>query len=143
MAKLRRAKRLAERPSVARKPETRPNRPLVLVAEDEAVIALELKDSLNAAGLNIAGPFATCADAEKWLQTGQPDAAILDSQLKDGPCDAVAADLSRRGVPMVIFSGHDDRREGSPVAWKWAWLTKPIGFPVLLEALRRQMHPQM
>lgn len=124
---------------MAKKPETRPKRPLVLVAEDEAVIALELEDSLNAAGFDIAGPFATCADAEKWLQTGQPDVAILDTQLKDGPCDAVAADLSRRGVPMVIFSGHDDRREGASAAWKGAWLTKPIGFPVLLEALKREM----
>ena len=119
--------------------DTRLNRPVVLIAEDEAVIALELEDSLKAAGFDIAGPFATCADAENWLKTEQPDAAILDSQLKDGPCDAVAADLSRRGVPMVIFSGHDDRREGSSVAWKGAWLTKPIGFPVLLEALTREM----
>jgi hypothetical protein len=71
---------------------------------------------LKAAGFDIAGPFATCADAENWLKTQQPDAAILDSQLKDGPCDAVATDLTRRGVPLVIFSGHDDRREGSSVA---------------------------
>jgi DNA-binding response OmpR family regulator len=124
---------------VATKSETRPKRPLVLIAEDEAVIALELEDSLKAAGFDIAGPFATCADAENWMKTGQPDAAILDSQLKDGPCDVVAADLSRRGVPMVIFSGHDDRREGSSVDWNGAWLTKPIAFTALLEALRREM----
>jgi DNA-binding response OmpR family regulator len=114
---------------------------LVLVAEDEAVIALELEDSLTAAGFDIAGPFATCADAEEWLQTGHPDAAILDTQLKDGPCDSVAADLSARGVPMVIFSGHDDRRDPSSASWKGAWLTKPIAFSVLLDTLKREMKP--
>jgi DNA-binding response OmpR family regulator len=114
---------------------------LVLVAEDEAVIALELEDSLKAAGFDIAGPFATCADAEKWLRTGQPDAAILDTQLKDGPCDGVAADLSARGVQIVTFSGHDDRRDPSSAGWKGAWLTKPMAFPVLLDALKREMEP--
>jgi DNA-binding response OmpR family regulator len=69
------------------------------LAEDEAIIALELTDSLQAAGFDVAGPFATCAEAEKWLKTGQPEAAILDNLLKDGPCDALASDLSKRGVP--------------------------------------------
>ena len=58
-------------------------RPLILVAEDEALIAIELADSLGTAGYNVAGPFATCAAAEGWLKTGEPDGAILDNTLKD------------------------------------------------------------
>src|SRR5918998_4306378 len=81
-------------------------RPVVLVAEDEAIIALELEGSLKAAGFDIAGPFATCAAAEGWLKTGRPAAAILDNTLKDGPCDKLAADLKARRVPIVIYSGH-------------------------------------
>jgi DNA-binding response OmpR family regulator len=113
--------------------------PLVLLAEDEAIIALELADSLNAAGFDVAGPFPTCAAAEEWLKTGEPDAAILDNLLKDGPCDALARDLSHRGVPLIMFSGHD-QRQSEPADWKATWVTKPVAFPTLLDALSREMH---
>jgi DNA-binding response OmpR family regulator len=109
---------------------------LVLLAEDEVIIALELADSLRTAGFDVAGPFATCAEAEKWLTTGAPNAAILDNLLKDGPCDALVSDLSRRGVPVLIFSGHDERPSAD---WKASWVTKPVAFPILLDALRREM----
>jgi DNA-binding response OmpR family regulator len=115
---------------------------LVLVAEDEAIIALELADRLTSAGFAVAGPFSTCAEAEAWLKAGEPDAAILDNKLKDGPCDALAADLSRRGVPLVMFSGCDDQRDASSPNWKARWLTKPIGFPALLTALQEAMSEQ-
>ena len=120
-------------------PGRRGEKPLVLVAEDEAIIALELEDSLTSAGFGVAGPFSTCAEAEAWLKAGAPDAAILDNQLKDGSCDALAADLSRRGVPLVIFSGYDDQRDASSTDQKARWLTKPIHFPALLTALQEQM----
>jgi DNA-binding response OmpR family regulator len=112
------------------------SRSLVLLAEDEAIIALELADSLQAAGFDVAGPFPTSAAAEEWLKTGEPDAAILDNLLKDGPCDALASDLSQRGVPIIMFSGHDERRS---VGWNASWVTKPVAFPILLDALRREM----
>lgn len=44
--------------------------PLVLLAEDEAIIAIELEDSLIEAGFAVAGPFATCSQAEAWLEQG-------------------------------------------------------------------------
>ena len=112
-------------------------RPLVLLAEDEAIIAIELADSLTNAGFQVAGPFATCAAAEDWLKTDQPDAAIIDNLLKDGPCDALIADLSRRGVPTIIFSGQDAPNETS--APSATWVTKPVTTSVLLDALRNEM----
>lgn len=115
-------------------------RPVILIAEDEAIIAIELADSLQAAGFDVAGPFATCADAEEWLKTAAPDAAILDNLLKDGPCDALASDLSRRGVPVIIFSGRDEPPAASE--WNGTWVTKPVTFPILLDALRREMRTQ-
>jgi DNA-binding response OmpR family regulator len=118
------------------------SRPLILLAEDEAIIALELADSLRSAGFDIAGPFATCADAERWLKTEEPDAAILDNLLKDGPCDSLASDLSRRGVPVIMFSGHDERDAGSSADCNAIWVTKPVAFPILLDALRREMRSQ-
>ena len=36
------------------------SKPLVLVLEDEALIALNLQDELQDAGYAVAGPFTTC-----------------------------------------------------------------------------------
>jgi DNA-binding response OmpR family regulator len=115
------------------------HRPVFLLAEDEAIIAIELADSLTVAGFDVAGPFGTCAAAEEWLKTADPDAAILDNRLKDGPCDALASDLSKRGVPIIIFSGHAERVAPPSAPWKASWVTKPVGFPVLLDVLKREM----
>jgi DNA-binding response OmpR family regulator len=117
-------------------------RPVILLAEDEAIIALELTDSLTDAGFDVAGPFATCFDAEEWLKTGKPDAAILDNLLKDGPCDALASDLSRRGIPLIMFSGDDEPPASSSTEWQGSWVTKPVAFPILLDTLRREMRAQ-
>jgi DNA-binding response OmpR family regulator len=122
---------------VSATPESSRSRPVILVAEDEAIIAIELADSLTRAGFAVAGPFATCAQAENWLKTGAPDAAILDNLLQDGPCDALATDLSRRGVPVIMFSGHEERHV--PSAWNATWVMKPVAFPILLDALRREL----
>ena len=59
--------------------------PLVVVLEDEALIALDLQDGLQDSGYRVAGTFTTCAEALSWLQTETPDVAILDTVLKDGP----------------------------------------------------------
>lgn len=121
-------------------PEYRAERPLVLLAEDEAIIAIDLEDNLKAAGFLIAGPFATCAQVQAWLAAGiRPDAAILDHMLKDGPCDSVIRDLSLRRVPTIIFTGDDAPREPRASISSATWVTKPIAFPALLCQLRRQM----
>jgi DNA-binding response OmpR family regulator len=120
-------------------PELSAGRPVVLLAEDEAIIAMDIEDSLRAAGFAVAGPFATCAQAEAWLETGAPDAAVLDHVLRDGRCDALIASLSRRGVPAVIFTGDDARRRPPGERATVMWVTKPIGIPALLHALRRAM----
>ena len=53
------------------------------------------------------------------------------------PCDdALAADLSWRGVPTLIFTGHDAPRE-MLAALHPATFTNPVAFPELLSALRR------
>jgi DNA-binding response OmpR family regulator len=119
-----------------------PSRPLVMLAEDEAIIAIELEDSLTAAGFAVAGPFTTCKQAEAWLRSGKPDAAIVDHKLKDGLCDALVRDLSRRGVPTIVFTGHEAPPPAAADMRAATWVTKPIAFPALLNQLRREMQAQ-
>ncbi len=80
----------------------------VLIAEDEALIAMLIEDEAASAGFDIVGPFATCADASRWLATDTPDVAILDHELADGPCTEVAIELRRRGVPLIVASAFLD-----------------------------------
>jgi DNA-binding response OmpR family regulator len=112
-------------------------RPLVLVLEDEALIALNLQNDLQDVGYDVAGPFTTCAAALEWLQTETPDTAILDAALKDGPCREVALEFSRRDVPFLIYSGHHEDRQLLSELHHVTWIEKPVPSAVLVQALQQ------
>jgi DNA-binding response OmpR family regulator len=109
------------------------SRPLVLVLEDEALIALNVQDELQDAGYAVAGPFSTCSAALEWLQTTTPDMAILDATLKDGPCREVAVELSRRQVPFLIYSGYQEDRQLLSEFDHITWIEKPVPSEVLVQ----------
>jgi CheY-like chemotaxis protein len=110
------------------------SKPLVLVLEDEALIAINLQDELQDAGHEVAGPFTDCSAALEWLQTATPDMAILDATLNDGSCHSVAVELSRRGVPLLIYSGHQEDRQLLSDFHPIAWIEKPVPSTVLVQA---------
>jgi DNA-binding response OmpR family regulator len=112
-------------------------KPLVLILEDEALIALNLQDELQDAGYRIAGPFTTCAAALEWLQTATPDTAILDAALKDGPCREIALELSRREVRFLIYSGHHEDRQLLAEFDHVTWIEKPVPSSVLVQACQQ------
>jgi DNA-binding response OmpR family regulator len=109
--------------------------PLVLVLEDEAAISIELEDELAAAGYGVAGPFATCAKAGEWLESETPDLAVLDTLLTDGSCKDLAAELTRRGVPFVVYSGSLHDPNTTDEFMDAVWIEKPAPFRALLDAL--------
>jgi DNA-binding response OmpR family regulator len=111
-------------------------RPLILLAEDEAMIALEIAEALERDGFIVAGPFTTCAAAEAWLKANEPSGAILDNALRDGPCERLAGDLRARGVPFVVYSGHSRTAEMPAVFHHVPWIVKPVPTEVLSGALR-------
>ena len=112
------------------------SRPCILLAEDEAIIALELADSLEREGFAIAGPFTTCTAAEAWLKANEPSGAILDNALKDGPCEVLARDLRQRGIPFLVYSGHSRTPDLPEVFADVPWIVKPAPTEALLRALR-------
>ena len=113
------------------------SRPLVLVLEDEALIALNVQDELQDAGYEVAGPFSTCSAALEWLQTTTPDMAILDATLKDGPCREIALELSRREVPFLIYSGYQEDRQLLSEFDHITWIEKPVPSEVLVQACQQ------
>jgi DNA-binding response OmpR family regulator len=112
-------------------------KPLVLVLVDEALIALNVQDELQDAGYEVAGPFSTCSAALNWLQTTTPDIAILDTSLKDGPCQEVALELSRREVPFLIYSGYQEDQQLLSDFQHVTWIEKPVPSEALVQACQQ------
>jgi two-component system, response regulator PdtaR len=87
--------------------QERPPRPLVLVVEDEFLLAMELELLLEGHGFRVLGPAATVAEALGLLAAETPDAALLDVNLRGETVTPVAGALRARGVPFVLASAYD------------------------------------
>ncbi len=83
-------------------------RPLVLIVEDEPLIALELETILQEAGLRVMGPAATLRIAFQLLDHRRPDAAVLDINLRGELVTPVAKLLQAMQVPFVVSSAYSN-----------------------------------
>ena len=78
---------------------------LVLVAEDEPLIALDVALAIEDAGGEVAGPAASVEEAMDLIATRPIVAAILDVNLADGDIWPVAERLMNAGIPIIIQTG--------------------------------------
>lgn len=78
----------------------------VLIAEDEAMVAMGLADIVEDEGGEVVGPYAKCAECLDYIERELPDLAILDLRLSDGESLPVAEKLAESGIPIVFHSGH-------------------------------------
>jgi len=64
-------------------PDARPDRPRIVVVEDEAMIAMMIEDMLEDMGCVVAGSFGDLGSAMRWVSghEGDFDAALLDVNL--------------------------------------------------------------
>ncbi|MER8481369.1 hypothetical protein [Mesorhizobium sp. M1322] len=77
---------------------------VVLVAEGEPFIALDLELALCDAGFTVF-LAASCEEAQRWLADERPAVAVLVVRLTDGECAAAARTLVLMGVPFVVHTG--------------------------------------
>lgn len=85
----------------------------MLVLEDEALILLDLEQTLMDAGVETVLVAATNADALTIVDGAVLDAAILDVNLGRGESSYdVARRLQQKGVPFLFSSGTDGVSEG-------------------------------
>lgn len=85
----------------------------ILVLEDEALILLDLEQTLMDAGVETVLVAATNADALTIVDGAVLDAAILDVNLGRGESSYnVARRLQQKGVPFLFSSGTDGVSEG-------------------------------
>jgi CheY-like chemotaxis protein len=118
----------------------RTHSPLVLVAEDEFIIAMELEAILVAQGWQVLGPAATIEDALDLLSNQPPDVAILDVNLRGVMVTPVAEALQGRDIPFVLTTVYrPPRLQGSAVLARAANIGKPISERRLVEAVLQAM----
>ncbi|TWT13115.1 response regulator [Reyranella sp. CPCC 100927] len=77
----------------------------ILIAEDEALLAMALEDLLRDAGCEDFAIAGRVEDALESIRTQRPDLATLDLDLHGQHSFAVADALDDGGVPFVIVSG--------------------------------------
>jgi DNA-binding response OmpR family regulator len=111
-------------------------RPCILIAEDYGAIAMMLYEDLSEAGFEVSGPFTSCSAALASLDRQAPDAAILDIELNDGPCVALARTLRDKGIPFLVLTGHNSDRSYDNVFSDAPWLAKPMSNDVLVNTAR-------
>jgi len=81
------------------------NGALILVAEDEPFIALDVALAIEDAGGAVAGPTASVKEALALIESLPIVAAILDVNLVDGDISPVAERLLIAGIPIIIQTG--------------------------------------
>ncbi len=112
----------------------------ILLAEDEALVGLDLAATITAAGGTVVGPFASVADALAALPSGQIDGAVVDLNLRGERGIALMEALDRAGIPFVICSGYS--AISVPSAFKpRPFVAKPFVAGELVAVLRRVLPP--
>ncbi len=113
-----------------------PERPKVLVVEDEFIIALDVSETVRDLGYALEGPYADKAHAFDAIEGELPDCAILDVFTADGEVYPLADALTEAGVPIIFHSGHvspSEVRQRYPEAWACA---KPCSPDKLIDVLQ-------
>ena len=115
----------------------------ILILEDDALIAMDIEDTLGRAGyekLSIhSGPDA----ALDRLDHIEPAAALLDFNLGRNRTSAEVADqLLRRNVPFVFLTGYTDATSSLPSRFsEIKKIAKPFRTADLLKALSEMVDP--
>ena len=77
----------------------------ILVAEDETIIRLDLREILERAGFEVCAEARDGEEAVALAEREKPDLAILDVNLKGESVWPVATALRAKGIPFVLASG--------------------------------------
>ncbi|MGB6231709.1 MAG: response regulator [Litorimonas sp.] len=116
---------------------TQSERPTVLVVEDDAFVALDVNDLLEAAGFEVIGCHGTPDSALALLAERTPDMAVLDFNLRRETSAEISQRLSELGVPFLYLSG----RSRDTIGTDRPLLRKPFDPDALVRAVQALSRP--
>lgn len=108
---------------------------LVLVVEDEPLIALQVQADLESDGHKVVGPALTLEHGLRLAETEPMDMALLDVNLRGSTSEKIAEVLIRREIPFAFASGYSDN---ALLGEKWR-ATPRLKKPFDQTRLRRQL----
>jgi AmiR/NasT family two-component response regulator len=120
----------------------------VLVAEDETIIRLDLRDLLERSGFEVCAEAKDGEEAVALARSERPDLAIMDVKMPklDG-IEAARRILDDRPIPIVMLTayGQDELVSRAVEAGVFGYLVKPFREQDLLPAIRaaRARHEEL
>jgi two-component SAPR family response regulator len=78
----------------------------VMIVEDEALVAMALREALDELGFSVIGPFNRISEAMIALRNNRIDAAVLDVNLGGDLIYPLADVLVADRVPFVFITGY-------------------------------------
>ncbi|WP_432811194.1 ATP-binding protein [Pantanalinema sp. GBBB05] len=118
---------------------TLPEATRILVVEDEQVIAINLRESLESLGYTVPALAATAAAAIAKATELRPDLVLMDIRLK-GEMDGIQAAeqiWQTLQIPVIYVTGHSDQStlERAKATAPFGYILKPIGEKELYMAI--------
>jgi response regulator NasT len=120
----------------------------ILIAEDETIIRLDLRELLERAGFDVCAEAKDGVEAVELAASTEPELAILDVKMPklDG-IDAARRILEDRPIPIVMLTayGQDELVSRAVEAGVFGYLVKPFREADLLPAIRtaRARHEEL
>jgi response regulator NasT len=119
--------------------EAEPPRLRILIAEDETIIRLDLRDVLERAGHEVCAEARDGEEAVALAQSERPELAILDVKMPrlDG-IEAARRILAERPIPIVMLTayGQEELVARAVEAGVFGYLVKPFRETDLLPAIQ-------
>jgi CheY-like chemotaxis protein len=111
----------------------------ILIVEDDCITAMDLAETLSAAGAHVVGPAGTIGTAFELLRR-QPriDIALLDVEVEGTYVFDVADELLKLEVPIVFTTGYELNE--IPVRFRaLPHCEKPISIAAIARALSKEL----
>ena len=107
----------------------------ILVAEDDPLIAAELRDALADQGAEVVGPVPTVRAAMAAIEARPPDIAVLDVNLRNASSAPVVDLLRAAAVPHVLVTGYLQHQLDDASLREAPILSKPLRRKELIATL--------
>lgn len=116
----------------------------ILIADDEAIISMDLKRTLNHFGFNKVNIVHTAEDAVNFALEKKPDLILMDINFRNSLNGIEAAHFIRHktGIPVIFvsssapdFLGRDIQNE------RYSFIRKPVDAQELKQKIKENLNP--